>query len=464
MPSGAWLYNNKSHEYRSRFIKDFQVVKIIDFTQLSDKLFHGRANIAVCGTIATDLQDGKCDVLHIVVRRSKVAEERFHFEVDHYDFHKVALKDIAKDSLAFKSNLLGGKRLFRLLLTLKNFRTLQRYLVEMEEKRDWKYGEGYIIGHKGDLKSNEIISNGRTRKFYDNIDWITGKKSVVTESFEESGKFEWFIESETLFEWPRRKTRKIFKQPHILIKANLGRERIPMIFCEEYMCFKDKIIGIHSPDNDKKLLKRLYNHLDEFSRLNRLICICSSGQAGVSMSSQVLLKTDITNLPYPENPADLELSHSETIVQNDVLEYYIKSNASSETSPLNQPVQEENLTEYGHVFCKTLNPIYEKNGQKWFTHGYYEDQQAIAYAFCYGQPKKDILPELFGDGLDGIERLLYNETRRNVRITRVLREYLHINGFDVLIFIKPKAVRYWLKSIALRDADETYIDLKRTGF
>ncbi|MCB0631320.1 MAG: N-6 DNA methylase [Lewinella sp.] len=465
LPAGAWLYNNNSYQYRSDFLKKFQIVKIIDFTQLSDKLFHGRANIAVCSTIATDLDkmyDG--NTLHIVVRRSKLAEERFNFEVDHYDFHKIAIKDIAENSLILKSNLLGGMRLFQLLKSLENFATLREYLAEMEEMRGWKYGEGYIVGHRGNLKSKEIISNGRTRKFYDNVHWITGKKSIITESVKESGEFEWFIERETLFEWPRRKTRRIFQAPHILIKANLGTERIPVIFSEEYMCFKDKIIGIHSPEKDKKLLKSLYAHLNKFSSLNRLICICSSGQAGVSMSSQVLLKTDIMNLPYPENPIDLNLSNNEIIIQNDVLDYYIKSNASSETSPLSQPVQGNELKEYGEVFCKTLNPIYEKGRQKWFVHGYHEAEQAIAFAFCYGLPKLGILSNMFDDGLDGIERLLQNETRRNFRITRVLREYLHIEGYDVLIFIKPKTVRYWLKSIALRDADETFSDLKRTGF
>ena len=35
---------------------------------------------------------------------------------------------------------------------------------------------------------------------------------------------------------------------------------------------------------------------------------------------------------------------------------------------------------------------------------------------------------------------------------------MKIYGTDTLIFIKPKQMKYWLKSIALRDADEVFAD------
>ncbi len=464
LPSGAWLYNNNSFEYRNYFLEQFRVNKIIDFTQLSDRLFHGRP-VAVCATIASDLVEKKNELLHIVVRRSRVAEERFYFEVDHYDFYPVKFNTALENPLVWKANLLGGYRLLNLLNHLGSLRSLEEFLDTMVVEKGWECGEGYIIGHSGNVVNKEIRSSGsRTRKFEDNVLWITGKKSVITRSFAEDGSFDWVIEKEELFEEPRSKKKDIFKPPHIIIKEVLGDMRLPMIFSNEYLCFTNRFVGIHAPKNQFKDIEVLYRVIDQNQKLNRFYILCTSSQAGIIMSNSLLMKKDIMNIPYPENPTDLELGHSETIIQNDVLEYYIKSNASSENSPLNSPVQGEVLKEYGDVFCKTLNPIYEKNEQKWFVHGYHEGQQAIAYAFCYGQPKKDILPDLFVDGLDGIERLLLNNTRRNVRITRVLREYLHIEGYDVLIFIKPKNVRYWLKSIALRDADETYTDLKRTGF
>lgn len=459
LPSGAWLYNSNSIEYRSYFLKQFQVSKIIDFTHLSDKLFHGSANVAVCAAIASDLPEIlPTELIHIVVRRSKVAEERFYFEVDHYDFHRVSYKVAIENAFVWKANLLGGARLLRLVNYLSNLRSLGAYLEEMKAEKGWEYGEGYIIGHDKTKSEEQLVAEGYIR-----ASWITDKATVETDGFTENGIVT-TIEREEHFLRPRTKTKAIFKPPHILIKENLGQERIPMVFSEEYLCFKHRIVGIHAPINNKEEIYYLFKSLEKKYTLNRVFTLSTSGEAAINMSSSVLRKNDIMSLPYPKNPDDLQLGYSETIVQNDVLEYYIKSNINSEKSPFNQPCLKEALQEYGEVFCNILNPIYEQNGQKWFVRGFHEDDAAIAYAFCYGQPASDVLPTLFEGGMKGIEVLLQNKTQRNVRIYRVLREYLHLEGYDVLILVKPKLLRYWLKSIALRDADETFSDLKRTGF
>lgn len=459
LPSSAWLYNNNSIEYRQHFLHQFQVSKIIDFTHLSDKLFHGSTSVAVCATIATDLPEiSPRDLLHIVVRRSKVAEERYYFEVDHYDFHRVNYKTALENPFVWKANLLGGGRLLRLVDYLESLRSLGDYLEKMKTEKGWVFGEGYIIRHSGKETEDYLIREG-----YIKADWITGKKTILTESFTEE-KYHTTIENERYFGRPRIKIKEIFKPPHVMIKKSIGKLGVPIIYSDEYLCFKHRIIGIHSPDIHKMELENLFLYLKSNGNLVRFLTLSISAVAGTSMSSYLLNKDDIMNIPYPENSNDVQLSFSESIVQNDVLNYYIKLNSSSETSPLNQPVTEEALHEYGDAFCNVLNPIYEQNGQKWFVHSFHEEDAAIAYTFCYGKPASDILPNLFDGGLAGIERLLHNTTHRNIRIYRVLREYLHLEGYDILILIKPKSLRYWLQSIALRDADETFSDLKRTGF
>lgn len=467
LPSGAWLYNNNSIDYRSSFMKAYQVEKIIDFTHLSDKLFHGSTNVAVCGTIVTDKSEQKSkDLLHIVIKRSKVAEERFFFEIDHYDCHKVNFKTAIESLYVWKCNLWGGGRLLRLINYLSNQRNLGEFLEDKKKNEGWEFGEGYIIGHDGHLESTEIISNGRIRKYHNNIDWITHQKTIKTSSFNESGKFETETELEEFFEWPRHETKKIFEAPHILIKKNLGQKGLPISFSEEYVCFKDEILGIHSINEQKFELELLYKNLNNYFLLQRLYLLSTSARAGISRSNSTVLKKDVMSLPYPENAEDLQLNSNEQAVQNDVLNYYIKSNASSTTSPLNQDPSELQLHEYGQLFCDVLNPIYEQkeNKMKWFARGYNTEGALTMYVFCYGVPKSNILPSIFDNGLKGIESLIYNKTQRNIHINRILREYLNIDGYDVLILIKPKSLRYWLKSIALRDADETFSDLKISGF
>lgn len=467
LPAGAWLYNKNSFEYRKHFLDRFQVDKIIDFTHLSDKLFHGSTDVAVCAAIATDLPEEKPrDIVHIVVRRSKVAEERFYFEIDHYDFHNVSYNIAKKNSYVWKANLLGGGRLIRLLNYLGALQNLEQFLVKKRREDNWEFGEGYIVGHDGSIREERVVvSKSGRRRTYIKAAWITNRPAVVTETFEENSIPTIYTENEIIFEWPRTKTQRIFQPPHILIKENLGKNHIPMLISTQYLCFKHEIIGIHAPQDQIEELKQLYQNLQARSRTYRLFLLASSTRAGITRSTSTLIKNDIMSLPYPEESEDLQLSYSEAIVQNDVLEYYINSKTHSVNSILNKPVASKELQEFGEVFCNILNPIYEKNGQKWFARGFYtQEDNAIVYAFCYGKPLPDILPNLFDGGLQGIEGLLQNSNLRNIRIYRVLRQYLHLEGYDVLLLIKPKSMRYWLKSIALRDADETFADLKRTGF
>jgi hypothetical protein len=454
LPSGAWLYNNNSIDYRSSFMGNYRVEKIYDFTHLSDKLFHGSANVAVCGTIATDKVEQKSkDLLHIVVKRSKVAEERFFFEIDYYDCHKVNFKTAIESPYVWKCNLWGGGRLLRLINYLSNQTSLGEFLEEKKENEGWEFGEGYIIGKGKDEDK-------------DKADWITGKLTVDTNNFNENGIGKTYIENTTLFYRSAKTNKKIFEPPHILIKKNLGQKSIPISFSEEYICFKDRILGVHAPKQNAKNLRQLFNVFSENQLIYKLFALAISSESGVSMSTSVIRASDIMNFPYPENAEDLQLNPSEQAVQDDMLDYYIKSNSSSTTSPLNQDPSEPQLQEYGQLFCDVLNPIYEQkeSKMKWFARGFKTEESLTMYVFCFGVPKNDVLSSIFDIGLKGIESLIYNKTQRNVRINRILREYFHIDGYDVLVLIKPKSLRYWLKSIALRDADETFSDLKISGF
>jgi len=166
----------------------------------------------------------------------------------------------------------------------------------MKAEKGWEYGEGYIIRHDGTQSEEQLINEG-----YSKADWITDKKTVETENFTESS-FSTTTERERYFWRPRKKIKAIFQKPHILIKENLGQERIPMMFSEEYLCFKHEIIGIHARQGDIKALKDLYQNLNKNSKTHRFLLLSSSSRAGVSRAISTLLKNDIMNLPYPETP------------------------------------------------------------------------------------------------------------------------------------------------------------------
>jgi hypothetical protein len=65
------------------------------------------------------------------------------------------------------------------------------------------------------------------------------------------------------------------------------------------------------------------------------------------------------------------------------------------------------------------------------------------------------------DGLKGkLDILLHEQKGTTLHVTRIARIY---DG-NFVFLLKPDRLRYWLRSVALRDADETLSDLRAQGF
>jgi hypothetical protein len=73
-------------------------------------------------------------------------------------------------------------------------------------------------------------------------------------------------------------------------------------------------------------------------------------------------------------------------------------------------------------------------------------------------------PQYLTDNVEELEAQLYeliqNNTKTNARIVRMLRVYEN----STIYLIKPKLTRYWLRSVAIRDADDTFADLVVQGY
>ena len=58
-----------------------------------------------------------------------------------------------------------------------------------------------------------------------------------------------------------------------------------------------------------------------------------------------------------------------------------------------------------------------------------------------------------------IENLIYSQYGKSTLINKVLRIY----SPNKITLIKPKKLRFWLKSIALQDSDEVFDDIIENG-
>ncbi len=464
LPSSSLLYSNTSSEFRKYFFETNNVKTIYDFTHLRNVLFHGSASVSVCAIIANNELPDQKDVEHIVIKRTSSAEERILFETDTYDAFKLPFDSATKNQFIWKTNLKGGGRLLSLIEKINNYPSFQDFLTKKERESDWVVAQGYATKPKPNTAEEVLLKLG-----YKKASYITNQKVIDTDSLTEDKAPSFYTETETYFRFPREDYKNIYEPPHLLIRQNLGKTKIPTYFSDEYLCFKEKIIGIHAPQEEREELLKIQKYFEKNAEIYRFMPMMTSSQIGITRHS-ALLKTDIENLPYLENE-EIKLSFSEKIVVEESLKYMNTLGNATSNSELCQiltiSVKDDLdfLKAFGETFCKILNPVYRKNNMQWQVGEIVETPTYLCYGFCYGQSLNSniAVSEKF-DIEDSLKTLIENNAQKSVKKTRILRGYFHQDGYDKLYLIKPKHRRYWLRSIAIWDADETFEDLIKAGY
>ncbi|MCP4136704.1 MAG: N-6 DNA methylase [bacterium] len=428
-PSGPILYQ-KDLSFKQDLFSQNNLLQVIDFTKLADKLW-ARKNVATAAVFIQKTAPNNEDVLHLVANRTFSNANRLFLEFDHYDFHLVSRDAVLKSPFVWKANLMGGGRLVQLIEELSKIETLEDFI---NDKRSvgWVAGEGFIASQNGKPCS-----------------YITDKRFLPTKAFTENGIDFSAIHECKFVKFHRPRNPKIYQPPHLLIKANLGKNKLLTYLSDEDIVFKDKIIGIHSPEIERNELEHLFNYLNDFSDILRFYIFCTSAQVSVSRAT-ALIKQDIMRLPYPKNIQELSISEANHVLINDVLKYFISNSDDLEIVSDNSYIYE-----FGEIFCKTLNSIYqnEKSFQlfKIIDAGKY-------YALHFEYTSEKLCPK--NENADDIEKYIEaaipsrKDNIESTHIQKVIKAY----GQDSIILAKPKQLRYWLPSIALRDADETFAD------
>lgn len=433
-PSGPILYQDEQ-EFKKNFFSKINLLQVIDFSKLSDCLW-GKAKIATVAFFAQNSLPDEELVLHLIAERTFSNKNRLFLEFDYYNFHFVSKSRIFDKPFIWKSNLLGGGRLFKLIDKLDRLPKLNSYLSGKRKNNKWAFGVGFIVGNK--------------RK---KADYITGKKYVEVSYLTEKG----LREPETCdiegFDNPRNKY--IYKAPNILIRGVIGNLNIPIFFSEEDVSFPKGIIGIHAPKSEYSELIKMYDYLTKYSELLRVFIMSTSGRVLVDKAT-ALNKEDIFNIPFIETP--IIVSEVEQLIINDVQRYYSKVKSDDWLRNVTPTV----IKRFIEVFCKTLNSVYQNKNKSFHTHKIIDAGNYLAIHFEYGC-NDDLIHEVQTANLEEYLQAII-PTRNNNQTKIHLQKIMKLYGKDSLVLIKPKQTRYWLPSIALRDADEVFADYIKTRY
>lgn len=443
MPSGPLLYNN-TLDFRKRFFSNYEIPQIIDFSELRNESLLFEKTIATAVVFAYNRKPKRGhNILHITVKRAKSAKEKLFFEIDHYDMHNVPQEIAETDLNVWKSNLLGGNQLYYLVNRLSQVRNLGDYLEEKKKTCGWVYGEGYQVAKRTEEASH-----------------LTGKLMVETEDFTEEGILHTSIETETRFQRSRESIKEIFKAPHLLIKRTIGKSNFAIHYVDYDLIFKERIIGIYAPKGQENQLIRIESVLRRNYSLFKLLLLSISAEAGISRSGgYVMYMKDILVLPFPEDENILQLSVNEEIIKSDILNYKLEELSKGENAIINTTTtSDKQLDEFGTVFCENLNFIYQVDGRSFRPLSPIHTISYTCYPFAYGNDQ--FVPEISSKIKEGDLSELIEDNQDSVHYRRILRLYQK----DLVFLVKPNTLRFWLKSIALRDASDVMIDLVNSGY
>jgi hypothetical protein len=432
-PAG-FLYNQNSSDFRALFFKNWNVREILDFVSTRGLFKKGKADPQVVIVLAEPISQVPTQAtLHAVFRRNGRAQAEQGFEIDYYDLHRVSRTSNPENSDVWRANLLGGERMLAFVKRLRQYRTVGEYA----ESRGWDVGEGFIPARKDLSRPNAHL---------------LGQPFLPTNALSKEGLNEEMISEVTdqYFDGPRSPSR--FTPPMLLIKKH--EDLYNAIWEKKYLTYKNEIVGFAVPKSELEKLKRVEKWLnDNAAALKAYV-------AGISIRmftkrATSIANVDITSIPFPEE-GTLDLSVNEEILVHDVVRHLRNFVRRGSDSEIAKRGAQRDLPAFSETFVSQINTVYPKipliplEPQFW--------PGIICQPFVFGDGKVDWsgAAELRGR----LDHLLREQRGSSITIVRIARLYER----NFVFLLKPDRLRYWLRSIALRDADDVLTDLRSQGF
>ena len=438
-----FLYNQQSLGFRRRFMTNWDVREILDFISVRGLFQKGGADTKVVVVVAEASaskppQDRK--ILHATFRRSGWADAEQGFDIDYYDLHWLPRRLALSNESVWRTDLLGGGRVLGFVDRLRSFPTLEQYA----KQKKWDYGEGFI-----EAKPKENPSGKKARKL-SSAEHLTGKPLLPSNAITDSGIREGAISTveATLFKTAYSATR--FTPPMTLVREQFNLHHD--YWNKGYLTYKNQVVGFCGDQPSE--VKAVASYLKSNKRTLQAFV------AGISVKlftqhATTLSAVDVISLPYTGIDG-LDISPNEEILVADIVDYYRDLIRLGEDSAAMKQSGHAALSGFAKVFARQVNAIYKKNPlralepQTW--------PGVICQPFVFGKGKVDWnSADELQDKLDG---LLKEQKSATLRVTRIARIY---DG-NFVFLLKPDRLRYWLRSVALRDADETLSDLRAQGF
>lgn len=429
-----FLYNQQSLPLRRSFIGKWDVREILDFISVRGLFQKGKADTKVIVIVAEarTAPDDR-EILHATFRRSSRSDAEQGFDIDYYDLHWLPRDVALGNDAVWRANLLGGGRTLGFVDRLRNYRTLGEYA----EEKGWDYGEGFIEAQSGKRESAKHIS---------------GKRYLPSDALTVDGLDRQRITTArgTLFKTAYTSAR--YTPPMLLVREQMDLPHC--LWTESYLTYGQQIVGFCAQKKDAAALRKLDRWMSSSRRVLQAYLALVSPRLFVQKAT-ALQADDVFSILYPSE-GSLDLSSNERILVDDIVDHYRDFIRLGEDSEAMKRSGLSGMPDFNDVFVRQINAVYKKKTlqalapQTW--------PGVICQPFVFGTGKVD------WQGADTLKEKLASLLRErqgaSVQVSRIARIY---DG-NFVFLLKPDRLRFWMRSVALRDADETLADLRAQGF
>jgi hypothetical protein len=426
-----FLYNRRSIAFRHSIFERWDVREILDFTPIRG-LFNKDPKVVV---VLAEAHPPKPErpILHAIFRRTAHTQAEISFELDYYDMQWMPRNVALTKDFVWRCNLFGGGRVVSLVERLGKLQKLKDYV----KQQGWDYGEGFMVGTP---ETDEVIK------------YLYKQRVIPAKAIRADGTVEkQLIETQDVkyFQRPRPQTRC---EPPLIIIAQT--DDLPIAYWENGpLTYGQEMLGVACASGDVKAHRVFYRRLRTQKAFLRAWLSLTSVSAGLQKAT-ALQKKDIDDFPFPESEADLDLSSNDEIILSDAFGYYRDYQRLGDDADMMRPATPGDHQEFARIYTRQINTVHKKlrplPTKSW--------AGICCQPFVFGKAEPDWKDtESLTDKLTALLRSKKSAMLTTVRILRIFEG-------PFVFLIKPDRLRYWLRSIALRDADESLADLRRMGF
>jgi hypothetical protein len=506
LPAMGILLNHSQEAIgaRQRWIEGVKLIRVINFADVCFQLFDGADRPTILALYGLHLPGSKdYEFEYWVPKAHRLLSTTRQLVIPRNDCFVLRLSSTRNDPLLWKKWMWATHRDLKLLSWLEDLPKLSEILLTLQQARHSNTVDKWIIGQGFKPYNANSQSPHHTS---------TEELAVTHYPFLDADSFQpWVMPTISTSPWPtatvhRRGFVDGFEKPHILIPQGIRREEgvLRAAYVEQSMCFQHSIQAIRFPEQDKNRAKFLTAVLN--SSLAAWYYFHTSANFGADRAK--VHEKQLLELPFPlpedlPDPKGAQQAQDKIVALIDIL-LARKDSALVEPSGLQPSIEyadalvfqyygltkdEQTLVEDGlRVIIPSMQPrrgestrLMQDSPQetraeyvktliaaltRWMKPGFGVHARQIEgnspwmvleLILQAGTPAVHIdaqRPSL-EQALRRVMAALPMTMSRNITLQPDLKVFID----DALYVVKPRSMRYWLRSTALNDADEIAGDL-----